>query len=280
MDALITPVELVAALEEPNSPRVLDVRWRLDQPDGRPAFEHGHIPSAVYVSLDAELSGHGVPEDGRHPLPTIADLQAAARRWGLHDGDEVVVYDDWSSFAAARAWWVLTDAGVAGIRVLDGGLGAWRAAGLPLETGPGVTPPLGSVALTTGRLPRLSVDEAAARPADGVLLDVRAPERYRGEVEPIDPRAGHIPGALNAPTGANLDDNGRFLEPTALRARFAALGVDSGTLAGAYCGSGVTASHTVFALRLAGIDAALYPGSWSQWANLPDRPVATGPAPA
>ncbi|MFV0374090.1 sulfurtransferase [Microbacterium sp.] len=276
MDAaelLITPAGLNEALASDRPPRVLDVRWRLDEPDGRPAYRAAHIPSAVYVSLDDELSAHGEPADGRHPLPATADLRAAAGRWGLHDGDAVVIYDDVSSFAAARAWWVLTDAGVTDVRILDGGLSAWRAAGLPLEAGT-VTPAPGSIALTTGRRPRLDIDGAAALPAEGVLLDVRAPERYRGEVEPIDPRAGHIPGAVNAPTTGNLDAEGRFLPAEALRERFAAWGVAPGAAVGAYCGSGVTASHTVFALQLAGIPAALYPGSWSQWAHHPDRPVA------
>ena len=274
---LITPAELADALAGGAPPRVLDVRWRLDRPDGRPDYEAGHIPGAVYVSLDDDLAAHGEPTDGRHPLPAVADLQAAARRWGLDDGEEVVVYDDWSSFSAARAWWVLTDAGVARVRILDGGLSAWRAAGLPLETGD-VQAARGDISLAPGHLPQLTADEAAELAAStGTLLDVRAPERYRGDVEPIDPRAGHVPGAVNAPTGGNLDTDGRFLTPAALRARFEALGV--GGAVGAYCGSGVTASHTVFALRLAGIDAALYPGSWSQWSNLPDRPVATGATP-
>ncbi len=272
---LIAPHELAARLDEGGSVRVLDVRWSLSEPDGRPAYDRGHIPSAVYVDLDRELAAHGDPREGRHPLPAAADLQAAARRWGLDDGDEVVVYDDWGSRAAARAWWVLTDAGVTGVRILDGGLSAWRDAGLPLETGD-PQPARGGVSLSSGRLPQLSIDEAARFPASGVLLDVRAPERYRGEVEPVDPRAGHIPGAVNAPTTASIDGAGRFLPPEVLRARFA---LQPDAAVAAYCGSGVTAAHAVFALRLAGIDAALYPGSWSQWANHPGRPVATGPNP-
>lgn len=272
---LITPLDLAALLDAPRPVRVLDVRWSLAEPDGRPAYEAGHIPSAVYVDLDRELAAHGAPTEGRHPLPAPADLQAAARRWGLDDGDAVVVYDDWGSKAASRAWWVLTDAGVPGVRILDGGLAAWRDARLPLESGD-ARPARGGVSLSSGLLPQLTIDEAAGLAASGVLLDVRAAERYRGDVEPVDPRAGHIPGAVNAPTTENVDAAGRFLEPDALRARF---GLAPDVEVGAYCGSGVTAAHTVFALRLAGVDAALYPGSWSQWAHHADRPVATGPTP-
>jgi len=262
--------------------RVLDVRWRLGAADGREQHAAGHVPGAVFVDLDTELAlpadQHG-PEQGRHPLPTRESLQAAARRWGLDDGDAVVVYDDWSSLAASRAWWLLRHAGVADVRVLDGALPAWRDAGHPLETGP-VTPAAGSVGLGWGHQPVLTADEAAALPGHGVLLDARAAERYRGEVEPVDPVGGHVPGARSAPTTQHLDDGGRFRPPGELRESFAAAGVrPGGAAAGAYCGSGVTASHTVLALELAGVRASLYPGSWSQWSNTPGRPVATGAEP-
>lgn len=275
---LITPAELDDLIRDAAPLTVLDVRWRLDRPDGRSDYEAGHVPTAVYVSLDDELAAHGAPEDGRHPLPEIADLQTAARRWGVDRGDIVVVYDDWQTFGAARAWWVLTDAGVSDVRVLDGGLQAWRDAGLPIESGP-VHAARGDVALTPGHLTRLDIDEAAALPATGILFDVRAPERYRGDVEPMDPRAGHIPGAVNAPTGGNVDEHGRFRSPDELRARYEALGVTGDTTVGVSCGSGVSAAQAAFALSLAGIDAALYGGSWSQWSNHPDRPVATGDQP-
>jgi thiosulfate/3-mercaptopyruvate sulfurtransferase len=256
--------------------RVLDVRWRLDRPDGRPDYRAGHIPGAVYVDLDSQLARHGEPRDGRHPLPPVEQLQGHARSWGIDDGDTVVVYDDLRNLSAARAWWLLRYAGVADVRMLDGALSAWTAAGLPLETGDAPAPALGSVTLAYGALPALTIDEAAALPAEGVLLDARAGERYRGEVEPIDPRAGHIPGAVSAPTTENVDAAGRFLPPEQLRARFASLGVEPGTPVAAYCGSGVTAAHEVAALALAGFDAALFPGSWSQWANDPERLVAVG----
>jgi len=278
MSPLVTAAELREMLASPRPPRVLDVRWRLDRPDGREAFAAGHIPSAVYVDLDTELAAPAVPTEGRHPLPSPARLQQAARRWGLRDGDTVVVYDDIKNTSAARAWWLLRDAGV-DARVLDGAYDAWVGAGLPVETGESDQTP-GDVTLTTGRMPTVEMDAAAAAPATGVLLDARAAERYRGEVEPIDPQAGHIPGAISAPTTDNVDARGRFLPPEVLRARFAALGVTDGIPVTAYCGSGVTASHEVLALAVAGIDAALYPGSWSQWSNTPGRPVATGAAPA
>ncbi len=270
MPILISPDELAALRDV----RILDVRWRLDRPDGRPEYLEGHLPGAVYVDLDTELAAHGRPEDGRHPLPAVEALQASARRWGLHAGDTVVVYDDLKNLSAARAWWLLRYAGVADVRLLDGSLRAWTGAGLPLETGD-VQPEPGDIDLTYGALPTIDIDGAAAFPEDGVLLDARAGERYRGEIEPIDPRAGHIPGARNAPTTGNVGPDGRFLDPAALRARFAEVGVVDGVPVAAYCGSGVTAAHEAVALTLAGFAPALYPGSWSQWSNHP-RPVATG----
>jgi len=274
MSPLVTAAELHELLASSHPPRVLDVRWRLDRPDGREAFATGHIPGAVYVDLDSELAAHGAPAEGRHPLPSPTRLQSAARRWGLCDGDAVVVYDDVKNTSAARAWWLLRDAGV-DVRVLDGAYAAWTTAGYPVETG-ATHPVAGDITLTSGHMARVNMDAAAALTARGTLLDARAGERFRGEVEPIDPRAGHIPGAVSAPTTENVDDEGRFLPPDALRARFARLGATADTPVAAYCGSGVTASHEILALAVAGIEAALYPGSWSQWSNTPGRPVATG----
>lgn len=272
---LITPDELAAALEGEHPPRVLDVRWQLGGPPGHPLYLEGHVPSAVYVDLDTELARHGEPTDGRHPLPEPADLQAAARRWGLDDGDAVVVYDGAGNLAAARAWWLLRWAGVADVRILDGALPAWVAAGHPLATDDAV-PPTGSVVLTPGALPTLEVAGVTALVTNGgVLLDARAGERYRGEVEPVDPVAGHVPGARSLPTGDNLAPDGRFLPAETLRARFAAAGADGSAPVAVYCGSGVTAAHQVAALAIAGVEAGLYPGSWSQWSNL-GLPVATG----
>lgn len=281
MPLLITPDDLAALIASETPVRVLDVRWRLDAPDGRPAYLEGHLPGAVYVDLDHELADHvptgRQPVDGRHPLPAFEALQAAARSWGIDDGDVVVVYDDLKNLSASRAWWVLRNAGVADVRILDGALRAWTDAGLPVERGE-VVPEPGTVTLTTGVLPSIDIDGAATWTRDGgVLLDARAGERYRGEVEPVDPRAGHIPGAINTPTTANVDEVGRFLSPEALRERFLAAGVTEGAAVATYCGSGVTAAHNAVALTLAGFEPVLYPGSWSQWANHPERTVATGP---
>lgn len=270
MTILITADELASL----DAPRVLDVRWTLPKPDGSDDFRAGHVPGAVYVSLDDELASHGEPSDGRHPLPTVEALQESARGWGLDDGDTVVVYDAAGNLASARAWWLLRHAGVEDVRLLDGGLDAWTASGRELEQGD-ASPTPGTVTLSYGHLPVVEADDVLGIAQAGVLLDARAPERYRGETEPIDPVAGHIPGAVNAPTGDNLRADGTFLEPETLRARFTAAGVDDHQPLAAYCGSGVTAAHTVVALTLAGFAPALYPGSWSQWSNQPDRPVAT-----
>ena len=275
MTILITSAELAAELDGPRPPKVLDVRWSLGGPPGHGDYLAGHVPGAVFVDLDTELATIDDPRDGRHPIPAEGVLEQAARRWGLHDGDAVVVHDAGGNLSAARAWWLLVDAGVSDVRVLDGGLAAWSAAGLPLATDD-VVPRPGSITLEPGQLPTTDIDGAAGWPDHGVLLDVRAPERFRGETEPVDPRAGHVPGAVNVPTGGNVGADGTFLAPDALRRRFADAGVGPGAEVAVYCGSGVTASHTVLALRLAGIDATLYPGSWSQWSQHPDRPVATG----
>lgn len=259
--------------------RVLDVRWKLGGPPGREEYERGHLPGAVYVDLDTELAAHGAPTDGRHPLPTPEDFEAAARRWGLDDGDSVVVYDDASGTSAARAWWLLRHAGVRDVRVLDGGIAAWRAAGLPLQSGAGPAPRPGGIHLHFGELPTLDADATAALAADpdAVLLDARAGERFRGEVEPVDPRPGHIPGAVSAPTTGNLGEDGRMLSPSELLARFAELGIHADTPVGVYCGSGVTAAHEALAFVAAGLPMpSLYAGSYSAWSNDPARPVETG----
>ncbi len=254
--------------------RVLDVRWSLAAPDGREAYRAGHVPGAVYVDLETELSRLAGPGEGRHPLPLEADLQAAARSWGIDDGDAVVVYDDSGNLAASRAWWLLSHAGL-DVSVLDGALQAWRDAGLELATGDEPVEP-GSVTLAYGTFPVLALDDVAAWVAERPLLDARAGERYRGEHEPIDPRAGHIPGAVSAPTAENLDATGHFLDAAALQARFTSLGLDPAQPVGVYCGSGVTAAHEAVALTLAGYRPVLYAGSWSEWSSHPELPLATG----
>lgn len=276
---LISVAELAGLIEGGDPITVLDVRWRLDEPDGRPAYLQGHIPGAVYASLEDELSDHTIAGRGRHPLPSGSSLQAAARRWGIRQEAAVVVYDDWNRAGSARAWWVLTTAGLPKVRILDGGLDAWRAAGRGLETGP-VTPQPGNVTvphddLYSGDLPTLTAEQAG----DGgvTLLDARAPERFRGEVEPLDPAAGHIPGASNLPSTALLATDGTFIGDDALTRLLADRGVDRDGPLGAYCGSGVTASVTVAALAALGRTAALFPGSWSEWCSDPGRAVARGP---
>jgi thiosulfate/3-mercaptopyruvate sulfurtransferase len=276
MDILISAEELHRKLETGDDVRVLDVRWKAGGPPGEAAYLEGHIPGAVYVDLDTELAGNGSPEDGRHPLPDVADLQSAARRWGVRAGDTVVVYDDAKNLSSSRAWWLLHHAGLERVRILDGSLRAWTNAGYPLARGEEV-PPEGDVVLEYGTLDVIGADEAAAFAESGTLLDARAGERFRGEVEPLDPKAGHIPGAISAPTAENVDRTGRFLSPEALRERFESLGLKRGEPVGVYCGSGVTASHEAVALILAGFSPALFPGSWSAWSNQPERPVAIGP---
>jgi thiosulfate/3-mercaptopyruvate sulfurtransferase len=257
---LITAEQLMNASASP--PAILDVRWRLDQPNGREPYLAGHIPGAVYVSLEDDLSDHTRPGHGRHPLPAGAALQEAARRWGLRRDQPVVVYDDWNRAGSARAWWVLTAAGLSDVRILDGGLPAWIAAGGQLDCGP-CSPPPGDLTLVHDNLS----DGAAA-----TVLDARAPERYRGEVEPVDPVAGHIPGARNLPSMTVLDADGRFLAGDRIVALADEIGL--GPSVGVYCGSGVTASVVLAALATIGVDAALFPGSWSQWSG-EGRPTET-----
>ncbi|GGF36864.1 sulfurtransferase [Williamsia phyllosphaerae] len=276
-EVTITADELRARLEGVDPPVLLDVRWQLGDDRGHEHYRNGHIPGAIYVDLNTDLASPAGPRDGRHPLPDIAALQDAARRWGIDPDSTVVAYDDNGNQAAARAWWLLRWAGLTDVMLLDGGLRSWRDADLDLLSGEETASSHGTVELTGGHAPTVDVDGVAT--ADGILLDARAGERYRGESEPVDPRAGHIPGALSAPTADNLNGDGRFRSPDELRARFSALGVEPGTPTTVYCGSGVTAAHQIAALAIAGIDATLYPGSWSQWSADSTRPAATGDQP-
>ncbi|MGK5739073.1 sulfurtransferase [Micromonospora sp. URMC 103] len=278
-DLLVEPDRLAAELDSADPPTLLDVRWRLTGPPGRDDYVVGHLPGAVFVDLDTALCGPPGAA-GRHPLPDPAALQDALRAAGVRAGHPVVVYDGGDGMAAARAWWTLRWAGHRDVRLLHGGYPAWVAAGLP-TTAEVPDPEPGDVSVEPGALPVLDAGEAArlAAAEGGVLLDVRAAPRYRGETEPIDPVAGHVPGAVNLPATAYVTD-GRFPAAEALRERFAAAGVADGAAVGAYCGSGVTAAQAVLALHLAGRpDAALYVGSWSNWVADPDRPVATGATP-
>ncbi|WP_026416846.1 sulfurtransferase [Actinomadura oligospora] len=264
------------------TPVLLDVRWHLGGPPGVESYRKGHLPGAVFVDLDQDVAGPPGPE-GRHPLPEPAAFEAAMRRAGVSGDRPVVVYDDADSTAAARLWWTLRYFGHENVRVLDGGYHAWTTAGHPVETDgmagqENVAAEPGDYRAYPGSLPVLDAEGAAALAKAGVLLDARASARYRGEVEPIDPVAGHIPGAVNAPTLGNVGVDGRFLPSELLRERFAGLGATDALDVGAYCGSGVTAAHEILALHLAGIPAALYVGSWSAWVADPTHPVATGEA--
>jgi thiosulfate/3-mercaptopyruvate sulfurtransferase len=301
MKPLISVEELARLLSSGRDlPTLLDVRWRLAGPPGIDAYQAGHVPGAVFVDLGRDLAGppgspHG--QGGRHPMPPAAAFQAAMRRAGVSDDRLVVVYDDADSTAAARAWWLLRYFGHDRVRVLDGGYRAWTAAGqrsavslhamasLGTAAGAPAAPvPPGDFTARPGQLPLLDAAGAAMLARTGVLLDARSGERYRGEKEPVDPVAGHIPGAVSAPTTENVNPDGTFRSPGDLAARFAALvaapeaSKDGAPSVGVYCGSGVTAAHEVLALTVAGIPAGLYVGSWSEWITDPAHPVATGPA--
>ena len=255
-----------------------DVRWTLGGPPGLPDYLAEHIPGAQWVDLEHQLSAApGV--GGRHPLPDPARFQAAMRAIGVRQNRPVVAYDADTSQGPARLWWLLTDAGHDDVRVLNGGLAAWRAAGLATESGPSPVTATGDFVAHPGQRARLTANDIGADLAGARrlrLVDVRAPERYSGESEPIDPVAGHIPGAVNLPATGNLDANGRFLDGSAIAKRFADAGV--GTDAVLYCGSGITAAHSLLALESAGLTGAIYPGSWSDWITDPGRPVALGSA--
>ncbi|MEU6127915.1 sulfurtransferase [Saccharopolyspora sp. NPDC047091] len=282
MDPLISADDLAESLAGARPPVLLDVRWSLLGPPGREAYERDHLPGAVFVDLDTELAAPPGP-GGRHPLPAADDLQAVLRRAGVAADREVVVYDAADGSAAARAWWLVRWAGHPRVRVLDGGYRAWVGGGRPVTAElPEVVPT--EFEVVPGSLPVIDADEAARLAAAGRLLDARAPERYRGEVEPVDPRPGHIPGARNAPFADNVTADGTWRAPEELARRFRELGVDADGPVGAYCGSGITACSALLALEHAGLSgpgnpAALYSGSWSQWSSDPGRPAKTGDEP-
>jgi thiosulfate/3-mercaptopyruvate sulfurtransferase len=270
----MTAAQLAAELAGPAAPTVLDCRWELAGGADRAAYDQGHLPGAVFVDLDRDLAappGAG----GRHPLPSPEAFQAVMRRAGARQDRPVVAYDQGQPGGAARAWWLLGWFGHPDARVLDGGLPAWVAAGLPLTTEV-PDPEPGDLTARPGGRPLLDADGAAWLAAAGVLLDARAPARYQGLEEPVDPVAGHIPGARNAPV---TDFAGEPGLPPPGRLRELLEGAGDGAPVGAYCGSGVVAAHLVLALEAAGVPAALYAGSWSDWITDPSRPVATGPTP-
>lgn len=276
---LITVAQLAQRLHDPNL-LILDCRFALDDSaQGQRSYREAHIPGAQYADLEKDLSGPVISgQTGRHPLPDPDQLTARLRQWGLDDRSEVVLYDDGPGAFAARAWWLLLWLGKReGVYLLDGGFGAWREAGLPLDD---ATPTLRQAGFAGHADSGMTIDATQLHQrlhsAELTLLDARALPRFLGEVEPIDPVAGHIPGAVCAPFTENLDSNGRFLSTEQLHDRFVRLlGSNSPDAAVAYCGSGVTACHNLFALCLAGHPLALlYPGSWSEWITDPGRPRA------
>jgi len=278
MSPLVGVDQLASELTAGAPVRLLDVRWRLNLVEGRPEYLAGHLPGAVYVDLERELSRIGRPEDGRHPLPDVVDLQSAARRWGLNPGDRVVVYDDNDGVAAARAWWLLSRHGVE-VRVLDGGFRAWVGGGLRLERSDRAVR-AGTIVLTASDEGIATIDEAALAPQHGVLVDVRAPQHYRGQVPGTDPASGHIPGAINLPTVTHIGPDGLLRAPADIRATLAAHGIDADADVVLYCSSGIPSAHSALAFAVAGMPVRIFVGSWSQWSRSPGRPVAVGASPS
>jgi thiosulfate/3-mercaptopyruvate sulfurtransferase len=310
VNVLIEADELAAQLAGDNPPVVADVRWNLGQPSRRPDYLIGHIPDAQFVDLETDLSDPSRP-GGRHPLPDAAAFQQTMRRIGVSNQHPVVIYDDSGALAAARLWWMLNDAGKHDVAVLNGGYWTWIDTDHPTEAGEPDPAPPGDFESQPGQLPTIDGDQLAAAIRAGqppAVIDVRAPERYTGETEPMDPAAGHIPGAINVPSMSNIGSDGRFLDPAQIAKRYrTTAGEDAagdGATGGAeetagdgetagdeetggveeppvvYCGSGITAAHTVLSRAVAGLGpATLYPGSWSDWVTDPQRPVATGEHP-
>ena len=271
------PIIHVADLEQLGAPVVVcDVRWYLDGRSGRDAYRAGHIPGAVFVDLDVHLAGPPSAAVGRHPLPDPADFADALARLGIGQAHTVVAYDDVGGMVAGRLVWMLRILGQPAA-LLDGGLDAW--AGL-LATGETKPTPVDCPARLWPDSALVDINQAASWVDRGILLDARGVERYRGDTEPVDSRAGHIPGARSAPFADNLSVDGRFRGADQLRERYAALGVDDAGEAVVYCGSGVSACHDLLAMEHAGLGRGrLYPGSWSQW-SASDRPAIVGPGPA
>jgi thiosulfate/3-mercaptopyruvate sulfurtransferase len=282
VDALVSTDWLAAHLGDPDL-RIVDVRWYLDPSKrGRDAYLQGHLPGAVFLDMDADLSapggGRGKPA-GRHPWPPAEQVARVMGAAGIGRGVRVVAYDDQAGAIAARLWYLLRAHGHDDAAVLDGGLAKWIAEGRPLAT----TVPAPAAAVFDARLRPGAIvtkQELSDRPPGALVLDARAGERYRGEAEPIDARAGHIPGARSAPYAGNLTAGPTpvFRPPAELRLRYLALGAGEAPPI-VYCGSGVTACHDLLALHLAGLQGRLYAGSWSEWSADPARPVATGPEP-
>lgn len=282
VEPLVTPEWLNERLGDPNV-LPIDTRWYLTEPRrGRAEYDAGHIAGAPYMDLDADLAAPRGQGPGRHPLPTPEQFAAAAGRAGIGPDTHVIAYDSSGGAYAARLWWLLRYFGHENVSLLDGGWAAWQAAGFPTETAAPEVAPAEFVAVPhPGRVVDAEQVDRLRRDPRALVLDARATERYEGQVEPIDPQAGHIPGARSAPFAGNLSANGTFKSADELRDRYLALGADAADPIVCYCGSGVTAAHDVFALHVAGrTDVLLYEGSWSDWSSDPTRPVATGPGEA
>lgn len=275
--ASLTAAVRRSALGEDPPLVLLDCRHDLKDPEEGPRRYHaGHVPGAVHAHVDRDLSAKPRARTGRHPLPDVDAFVETCSRWGISPDAQVVAYDDFGGAWASRAWWLLRYYGHRDVAVLDGGVGAWVAAGHALSTEPS-TPMRRSFLGRPGAMPTVTAWDLSTR-APRCLVDARAPERYRGEVEPVDTVGGHIPDAKNVPFAHNTDKDGRFLPPDVLRAKYlAALDGLPPHEAAFYCGSGVTAPHDILAMHVAGLPgAALYPGSWSEWIRDPLRPVAKG----
>ncbi|WP_163507126.1 sulfurtransferase [Fodinicola acaciae] len=272
---IVSTPALQAMLAGPKPPRLLDVRWHLGGPDGRPEYAAGHLPGAVYVDLETVFSGPATGSGGRHPLPEISALQQGLREAGVSVDRPIVCYDAGDGLAAGRAWWMLRWAGHPEVYVLDGGWSAWtgETSDEPVSVEPS------DFVVRPGGMPLVDADGAAAAARDGVLMDVRAHNRYTGEFEPLDPVAGHIPGAVNVPGQDDYTADGLLREPAELAKRYTRAGVDGSAPVAVSCGSGITAARTILAIHAAGLAdtaPALYAGSFSDWISEPSRPVATG----
>ena len=279
LKTLVSPEELLALSAAGHAPRLIDASFDLaDVEAGRRAWRAGHVPGSVYLHLDEDLSGAKTGRNGRHPLPDRRAFAAVLGRIGIGPETAVVALDRHGGVYAARLWWMLRWMGHADVAVLDGGVEAWRRAGGTLVADTAVPAALAPYPERAPLTTQVSADEIAARLGRARLIDARAPERFRGEVEPLDPVGGHIPGALNRFHRSNLDADGRFKPAPQLRAEFdALLGGQGGAAVTHQCGSGVTACHNLLAMEHAGLaGSALYPGSWSEWSADPARPVARG----
>ncbi len=275
---LLTPHQLMAMMDGGADPTILAIQ-SVNPYTGRVSERTVRVPGAIDAEAYTDFAGPPSRHGGQRPLPAIADLQAAARRWGLRPERTIVVYDADRSMTAARAWWVLRWAGLKDVRVLDGGLPAWIAAGLPTSSDPPAVEP-SEIVLSAGNMPEIGADEALALAREAVLLDARIRPNYiGGSTAPGEPRRGHIPGARSAPAPDNVTDYGNFTDSPTLKEMYRALGADGSRPVGVYCGAGMSAAHTVLALSAIGIEAAMYVGSWSAWIADPERPGVIGADP-